>query len=341
MFRCLAAALAAILMATTFAAAAWKPLARAIDRGYISVPSCANLADGTLLCGGRKYDGDIQWLKFSGGVWTRLNETTPYLSLTRPECVGSPSAGTPVNCVFNSGAGLLVVAGYDRSGDRFRLLSRFDRPVMSDIGCATVPDQRPGVPFCSYRNADGNLDNLVDGTRRPIHSAPSCTNDGDGNVVCVALGDKKNVLAFRYRGGLWRVADIGGTGTTLPTCTTLSLGDQVYCTVRGLDLKIWHTRFQGGDWNATRWLPWSPLSGEIAARPSCAGIGENAIACAVTGARDNAVYVYSFQGAWTPLASLGVGPGYVGEPSCTHLSPGRAVCMILGVDTRIYYTVGP
>jgi len=348
MIRFLAAALAAFLLTGTLARADWSAFERYEETEFYDVPTCAHMGNSNVVCGARKRDGSIRWLRYLGRFFDAGLETR-YRTLTRPECTLSRNTTYPAICAFNSGSGYLVVMGYVGGRGGFEKIAANGKALFSEIDCtfSGLPGPNSRGYICAWRNNLGRFDSTTGKGAARIFSKPSCATNGFGDTICTALGAQNNILAFQYdfsKNEIWRVINLAGTGTSAPECIPAADLEEIYCAVVGLDLKIWHTRFKGGAWSASNWLPWSSLQGAFATKPSCAYIGDRGFACTVGGARDSAVYGYSYQaGAWAAPVRIdpGKSPGFVGEPSCTKVAQGRAICLALGIDSRIYYTFGP
>ncbi len=111
------------------------------------------------------------------------------------------------------------------------------------------------------------------------------------------------------------------------------------CVVRGLDLKLYVTRFNGGDFTLANWLPWGSIGGSPKGETSCADLRSEKIACAFIDINDDTLTILVYDKTWLTFR-IG-GPKGMGKPECAQLEPGKALCTMLGVDGNVYYTVGP
>ena len=62
--------------------------------------------------------------------------------------------------------------------------------------------------------------------------------------------------------------------------------------------------------------------------------------CGVIAVTDSGFYITQFNGSnWSSY--LGLGQTSIGDPGCTTLGGGKALCAIVGVNNKVQSTVGP
>ena len=149
------------------------------------------------------------------------------------------------------------------------------------------------------------------------------------------------IVVNRYNGTAWDgFINIGGLATETPICSDFGTSNQVVCFARGTDLALWGARFTGGAWAPAQWTAWASLGGVIYSRASCGVIGTSQMICGVYSVTDSGFYVNQYNGTnW--LGFVGHGQTSIGNPSCTTLGGGKALCTVVGVDNKVSSTEGP
>jgi hypothetical protein len=174
-------------------------------------------------------------------------------------------------------------------------------------------------------------------------SAPSCTTDNNGGVICAVFTTEYATLVNRFTAGSWEgFLNIGGIAAGEPDCISMNSSGNVVCFAEAYDSGIFGARFNGGAWTLADWTGYSSIGGAVNANAGCATQAANELVCGVYGVGADADALYSdvYNGAaWSGFASVG-GTG-MGTPSCAPLGTGQVACVVMGPDNKLTSTVGP
>jgi len=82
------------------------------------------------------------------------------------------------------------------------------------------------------------------------------------------------------------------------------------------------------------------MGGVVYSQGSCGVIGTSQIVCGVIAVADSGFYVDQFNGSnWGGF--VGLGQTSIGNPGCTTLGGGKALCTVVGINNKVQSTVGP
>ena len=161
-----------------------------------------------------------------------------------------------------------------------------------------------------------------------VSSAPSCTGNGNGDVICaaVAAGSLQWEL---FNGTTWtKPAKVTATLYSAPSCAQYLAG-QVLCAARngvgGLAYSVY---------NGTSWSAFANLSTVVTtSAPSCTTDNNSGVICAVYTTADATLANRYSAGSWAGFLNLGGDAG--GEPDCTSMnSGGQVACFAKAYDSE-------
>jgi hypothetical protein len=163
-----------------------------------------------------------------------------------------------------------------------------------------------------------------------VSSAPSCTSNGGGDVICAAVAAGSFEWEL-FNGTAWtKPAKVTAALYSAPSCAEYLTG-QVLCVARnalgGLAYSVY---------NGTSWSAFANLSTVVTtSAPSCTTDNNNGVICAVyTAAYATLVNRYS-AGAWASFLNLGGDTG--GKPDCTSMnSGGEVACFAKAYSSGVF-----
>lgn len=161
-----------------------------------------------------------------------------------------------------------------------------------------------------------------------VSSDPSCTSDGNGNVICAAMA-AGNLQWTLFNGTTWtKPLKVTASLFSAPSCANYAVG-QVLCVARNASGGLAYTLYNGTTWSAIANLSTTTIS-----QPSCTTDNNGGVICAVF-TSGSATEVNRYNGSWEGFLNLGGIAG--GEPNCTSMNQsGNVVCFAKGYASGIY-----
>jgi hypothetical protein len=163
-----------------------------------------------------------------------------------------------------------------------------------------------------------------------VSSDPSCTSDGNGNVICAATATTSQLQWALFNGSIWTTPALVNTALySAPSCAQYLAGE-VLCAARSATGGLAYTVYNGARWSAVANLATTAIS-----QPSCTSDDNSGVICAVyTMAGNTEVNRYA-SGHWQGFLNVGGIAG--GAPDCTPLNEnGNVVCFAEGYNFGIY-----
>jgi hypothetical protein len=172
-------------------------------------------------------------------------------------------------------------------------------------------------------------------------SAPNCTTDNAGSVICSVYTTASATLVNRFTGSAWSgFLNIGGLAGGEPDCASLNSGGKVACFAKAYNSGVFVSAFNGGSWVAGDWTPYGGLSGNVNDNAGCTSQAAGELVCGAIGVNDSAFYANVFNGTnWAGWAKIGATG--VASPACAPLGTGQVVCLVTGIDNKFTSVVGP
>jgi hypothetical protein len=132
-------------------------------------------------------------------------------------------------------------------------------------------------------------------------SAPSCTSDHNGGVICVVFTSAEATLVnrFSFSSGSWEgFLNLGGIAGGNPDCTFWKPVGEVACFAKAIGGSIYVTAFDGKNWVGGDWSTYANLQGLVNDNASCTSQAAGALVCGVIGQSNpgNAFYANVFNG---------------------------------------------
>ena len=223
--------------------------------------------------------------------------------------------------------------------------------VVGEPSCSPIASEEV---VCVGRSSQHNLiaDRYVNGKwlgwtniAGTVASDPSCTNDGDGDIICGVMSTADTLEATLFNGSIWGAfVDSKQAGysdtyqkSEAPSCTLLST-KTVLCAVRSQTGTLLAATFSG-----TVWKILASGGNNLTTAPSCAGDSMNHVICssqAIFSGANNA-FMNRFDGTkWDGILTFN--PAFITPiaPYCAGMGAGNfeghVVCTVHGLDSLIY-----
>jgi len=309
--------------------------------------SCVSPASGQVWCAMRNQQHTMMVNEFTSGAWSGWTNL-PGSIASNPSCA-SDQLGHIMCGVVNDQSSMGVI---EFDGTNWGAFQDSGIVTSLDPSCSFY---KKGKVFCAVRSVAGALTgSLFDGTAWAkvvtakgvtITTAPGCASDSNGDVICEMLGMVNNLQVIevnRFIGTKWEgFLTLPGNGADGATCTSLGTKGQVACFIRAINTVIYGDQFKSGTWTTTNWTGFVALTSNSEQKSSCGQVSSGSIACAFINQSDSLMYARTFDGTnWGSYLKVGTVPS-IGGPSCSGLSSGNVLCVVIGTNTQAQSVTGP
>ena len=350
-FAYLAVAAASLLFIPS-ASATWSGFRSLGKTPVVGEPSCVQVAASEVMCVARSQASTLMANEFSKGAWSGWANLSGAVT-SDASCVNN-EAGDIV-CGVITAKGTLAAVVFN--GTTWGSPIDSGQAIASSPSCAFL---HSGKVLCGARSETSSLiASVFNGSwgkfstqTAQLVSAPSCTSDDDGNVICAALAmvsGNNSYIANLFDGSKWQgFLTLNGWFLGNPFCLPFnqkgSVEGVVGCLSYGFNTVAWGSSFNGNGWNIGDWNCNSciQLTGNILPTFSCALLSPGSVTCAfINGNRDHLMYENTFNGSqWTGYVKVG-GPPITAGPSCASYSSGKAMCVVVGLNNQASSVIGP
>jgi hypothetical protein len=353
------AVLAAAVHLVPSASATWSGFHSLGKTPVVGEPSCAQLAASEVMCVARSQTSTLMANEFSKGAWSGWSDLSAAVT-SDPSCVNDEAGN--IICAARSTSYTLAATVFD--GKSWSSLVDSGEPVFSGtyggggvVSCALLG---AGEILCAARSQTASLVAArFNGTTwgkfstamTSVTSAPGCSNDDKGDVICIAnaiVNGGNSTVVNRFDGARWNgLLNLAQSAPSNgnPVCAALGGGS-----FKGHELCIgiaWNSNaafasfFNGGIWQGSDWSGFGQMTGNIEPVISCGLLSPGSITCAAINLQDAFLYEDTFNGSnWTGYVKVG-GPPLVTGPSCTPFTSGKVMCVVVGLNNEALSVSGP
>ena len=343
---------AASLLFIPSASATWSGFRSLGKTPVVGEPACVQVAASEVMCVARGQTSTLMANEFSKGAWSGWTNLSGVVA-SDASCVNN-EAGDIV-CGVITAKGTLAAVVFNGTS--------WGSPIDSGQAIASSPScglLHAGKVLCGARSETSSLiASVFNGSwgkfsteKAQLVSAPSCTSDDDGNVICAALAmvnGNNSYVANLFDGSRWQgFLTLNGWFLGNPVCLPFnqkgSVEGVVGCLSYGFNTVAWGSSFNGNGWNLGDWNcnACIQLTGNILPTFSCALLTPGSVTCAfINGNRDHLMYENTYNGTqWTGYIKVG-GPPITAGPSCSAYASGKAMCVVVGLNNQALSTIGP